>query len=408
MPRDVTRYPSQVRDRRTLATGVYEDQWGVTVRVTYQGRTVERRPRFPLGTPLEDMQAWQLDMLARLMREAPLPTRRGTLAADVPRFLDTVRAGAQQGFADLLEPWIEAPLPGAPAGVTFGLTPLHKITAAHVSAQLALWASPPHGQRRQGYAVSTLRHRRRALFALYRALHGTKGYNPVADVPPPRAPKDETARDIPIEIVELLLRNLPDRGRPQKGGTRGTISHTKIRLRVMAWTGLPQQQLTRLRERDVRFDTAELYRRPRRKGRGVAGSWTPLIPPAIEALRDYQAANLWGKVFSNGSMRQTWKRTIARTFAQAEDEARQTGDDALLRLLEQCIPEDCRPYDLRHAFLSQAYRDSGDLAAVAELGQHSTLEMTRRYTRGAVSERVRVAVAKMSARWTVAPLRAVK
>jgi integrase len=47
-----------------------------------------------------------------------------------------------------------------------------------------------------------------------------------------------------------------------------------------------------------------------------------------------------------------------------------------------------RPYDLRHSFLTEAYRVSRDIRATQELALHTDVRMTRRYTLGAVDERL--------------------
>jgi integrase len=398
MTQKKSRLPSQRRQRQTIVPRVYEDQWGITAIVEVAPfRPLEKR--FPLGTNLDDIQAWQLRTRADLLEQAPAPLQRGTLAADVPRFLETLPAGAARDeYTYLLQAWVDALVPGET--ITFGAMRRDKIRRPQIRAQLKRWTAAPSGPSRQGFAASTVNHRLRALRALYLGLDGEDAASPCDRIKKLAAPKDEP-RDIPVALVEWILGNMPDRGRPVKGQTtrngagRSRISHSKIRLRVMAWTGLPQMQLERLRPRDVRFTTGELYRRPRRKGEGVKGSWTGLIPPAIDALRDYAAANLWGRSFSRQSLNKTWKRALMRTMQQAE--AR--GDEAARELLRTAVPENCRAYDLKHAFASEALRQTGDLLAVKELLQHASLTTTQRYTEGAVSERVQLAIEKMSERW---------
>jgi integrase len=388
------RLPSQQRRGTTIAPRVYQDQWGITAQVEVAPfKPISKR--FPRETDLKEIQAWQLRTRADLLDEKPQPLARGTLAADVPRFLETPYAGTgrkQDDYRYLLQAWIDATLPGT--SQTFGDTHRNKITRDQIRTQAQTWQEA-------GIAASTINHRVRALRKLYAVLDGEDAKNPCDKVKKLREPIPES-RDIPVQVVQLLLANLPDRGRPEKGGSRSTVSESKIRLRVMAWTGLPQMQLERLRERDVRFTTGELYRRPRRKGHGVAGSWTKLIPPAVEVLRDYAAANLWGKSFSRSSLRKAWKGTVRRTLKQAIAQAQQTGDArdvAFVEWLQTNIPEGCRPYDLKHAFGSEAYRQSGDSKAVKDLLQHASLVTTERYVQGAVSARVEVVIDKMSARW---------
>ena len=402
-----SRLSSQQRRRHTIARAVYEDRWGISAIVDVTPfAPIEKR--FPLGTSIATIQAWQYTKRAELKRQAPVAAAKGTLAADAPRFLDMLPDATRAGYAILLQAWIDAPVPGERGPRTFGLMPRDTITEQHIRQQLAIWSSPPCGQSKRGLASNTLRHRVRALRVCYRTLDGKAAPNPCAGLEAIPKPKGDV-RDVPVELVQLLLANLPDRGRPVRGQTkdngpgRSTVSLSKIRLHVMAWTGLPQMQLERLRRRDVRFEAAELYRRPRRKGQGVEGSWTKLIPPAVEALRAYDAAKLWEQPFSRDSLKNTWKRTVTRTFKAAAAEAERTGNRTLLDALTEHVPPKCRPYDLRHAFLSEAYRVTGDLGAVSELAQHADLRMTQRYTKGAVSERARIAIEKMSARWLSSP-----
>jgi integrase len=386
----VTRYASQQRRRKRIDRRVYQDQWGITAQVEVAPfKPIEKR--FPLGTELKLIEAWQLRTRLDLIEERPEPAAIGTLAADIPRFLETPFAGSgrkRKDYAYLLQAWIDA----------IGRMDRSKITRTLVRSQQQVWTEA-------GVAANTVNHRVRALGTLYKVLDGEDAPNPTDKVKKLRQPSPES-RDIPVEVVRLLLANLPDRGRPMKGESPSEISQSKIRLRVMAWTGLPQMQLERLRERDVRFQTAELYRRPRRKGQGVEGSWTRLIPPAVEALRDYAAANLWEKSFSRAALWKAWQGTVRRTLKQAIGQAKETGavrDVVFVEWLQTNIPEGCRPYDLKHAFGSEAYRVTGDSKVVKDLLQHASLVTTERYMKGAVSARVDAAVEKMSARWLSDP-----
>ena len=48
---------SQQRHRRTIAKGIYADQWGLAAKVQTNGLTREKR--FPSDTPLKALKAWQ-------------------------------------------------------------------------------------------------------------------------------------------------------------------------------------------------------------------------------------------------------------------------------------------------------------------------------------------------------------
>jgi integrase len=370
--------------RKRLATGIYADRYGISAVVTVG--PLRDEGRFPHGTPLDTIEAWRLERRAAFLKQRGR-AEKGTLSGDMQTFLGTVPEGGRtrEDYERFFRQWRDSPL---------GAVPRHAITETDIRTQLAAWAP--------SYAPGTRRHLLRVLRTLYRRLDGAGAANPTAGITipqPKRAP-----RAVPVALVEQLLAHLPDRGRPVKGEPRSTVSETKIRLRVMAWTGLPQMQLERLRETDVRF-TAGLLRYPgRHKGQGVAGgTWVSLLPPAVEALRNYAAAGLWGKRFSRKSMSQTWKRTIARTRRAIVARVQESGDVTELETFDAAIPDGCRPYDLRHSFLTEALRTSGDLIAVAELAQHASITTTRQYVAGAAAERAHAAVAAMAARWTPTP-----
>jgi integrase len=157
-----------------------------------------------------------------------------------------------------------------------------------------------------------------------------------------------------------------------------------------------------VRPRDLELAQARVYLRPRRKGKGTAGAWVNLLPIAVEAFRDFAAAKLFERAWSNSSLGKTWRVGIARARAAADRLAAETGDRSWADGLA-ALPPRCHPYDLRHAFASEIYRETGDIGAVSELLQHASLETTKRYTRGAVSARVAAAIAKAGAAYATIP-----
>ena len=384
--------------RIRLAEGIWQDRYGISAIVVVGTGRDERR--FALGTELDEIKSWRDRRRVDLRDTVPVANRKGTLAADVERFLDLLPdSNRRDDFEQLLSHWQRSPL---------GARPRDLISRLEIKEQLGKWENDfvRRGRTTRGAAPNTLNHLLRALRTLYRELDGEEAISPAEKIKKRRRPKAEP-RAIPVDLVQALLDNLPDRGQALRGKKRAKVSHTKIRLRVMAWSGLPQMQLERLRERDVDFVQQRIYVLPRRKGRGTKGVWLPLIPPAIDALKDYAAASLWEQSFSRSSMRITWQRSIQRTIEHAEEEARESGDVTELEVLRKSIPEGCRPYDLRHSFLTEAYRLTGDIRAVSELAQHAELETTKRYTEGAVTERAATAVAKMAERWQKEPLQLV-
>jgi len=198
-----------------------------------------------------------------------------------------------------------------------------------------------------------------------------------------------------MPILARILATMPDRGRGELGGPRPDYSETKIRLRVMSWTGLAHKSLMRLDRKRVNFREGKLFLPARKKGKGAEGAWVDLLPPAIEALRDYDRAALWGKSFSRASMRKSWRRAVVNCRKALVAE----GDKTMLEQFDASVPPNCNPYDTRHSFLSDAYRQSGDIHAVKHIAQHADIKTTERYTKAAVPERVAGAIEKMRARW---------
>lgn len=377
------------RRRVRIEEGIYRDRENLLGVVQIGSRLTDkqvRRKRFRLGTDLQKIRAWRHHERGDLLETVPRGPSSGSLAAAVPVFLNRLALGRRrEDFRMLLAHWSASPL---------GDIPREEISRDDIIQQLARWEEAQ-------VAVSTRNHRLRALRTLYHALDGVETPNPTDKIKKTKEPPAEI-RSIPMPLVILILSNIPDRGRPTNG-TRPTYSELKIRLQVMAWTGMPSAQLLRLQPRHVDFSSARIYLQPRRKGKGARGAWVSLMPPAVDALRAFAIAQLWGRPWSRSSMRKSWRGAIRRTTAQLTKEAEETGDRAFLEQFMMAVPPHCRPYDLRHSFATEAYRLTGELRAVAELLQHATLETTKRYTEGAVSERVVSAIDKMTAAWKAIP-----
>jgi integrase len=383
MPRHQTRTiaPGIRRDKINIAPGIYRErnQLVAVVRLgsSRDGTQQRQAKTFPLGTDLNVMIAWQHGAKQDLITTSAAPAAAGSLAEDIPAYLKTLPDGKYKTeSAWVLQHWIASPLGGMARGA---------IVRLDIVAQIAQWLDA-------GAAIATVNKRLSRLRKLYHGLDGLDAINPTDRIKFMREPKPQP-RDIPVHIIRLILDALPGHGRAERGQTRPDVGVTKIRLRVMAWTGIPPATLRRVRPRDLDFGKGRLYLQPRRKGRGADGAWVALLPEAIDAFRDFAAAGLFGLSYSNSSIGKTWRVGIMRANKQAAAHAQATGDYAWLHELET-LPPRCKPYDLRHSFGSEMYRRTGDIRAVSELLQHATLEMTKRYTQGAVSERVAAAIAK--------------
>lgn len=340
--------------RTRVGPGLYRDGSGLSAIAQAAGRRRERR--FPLDTPRAVVRQWQDDTRralrdARTQRTAALPA--GSLAEDVARYLALVPTDRQREDGYLLAHWSQ-PL---------GARRRAELTAADLRAVEAGW----------DVAASTTKHRRQALLRLYRALDGPEAVCPTRGLPRLATPLP-AVRAVPFALAVRVLTYLPARGRPVKGERRSTVSRSAIRLRLLLYTGLPPATLKRLTPADVDLDAGTVRIPPRRKGRGAPPATLPLLPEARTAFRDWIVAAAWGG-FSTQALGHALKRAVKQAQAAGEP-----------------VPDWFSPYTLRHTFLSHVLAHSGDLAAVAELAQHSTLAMTRRYTQLAASVRAKHAL----------------
>jgi integrase len=334
--------------RTFIAPNISQDDSGLSVKVTVAGKTVERR--FPHGTPLPDLE----DVRDRLKGQqgAARPARPGTLSREIRAYLRTISDPRKlKDQAALCAHWV--PVYGD--AHRFTLTPLV------IRQQMALW-------RKQGAAASSCNHRLSALRAVFRAVNEPDDPNYPAQVKKLAGPALEP-RALDYATIARILDAMPDRGRPtgHGRGTRPTVSLTKLRCRLFAYTGIPWAQMAQIDPvTDIDWTTPALRARPRRKGKGTRETWLPLMPQAVAALRALVDAGALPGHFSTGSMYKSFQTAVAK-----------------LRKDDPTLPH-IRPYDLRHSFATEALAASSDLAGVQHLLQHSTPQMTTRYTLAAV------------------------
>ena len=243
-----------------------------------------RRGKWPLGTDLRTIRAWRHRQQAEMLelRDRETSPSSGTLAGDVPTFLELLPAGRRrQDFADLLAHWIASPL---------GAEPRDTLTREQILAQRSRWLEGTTTIKPA--QIVTVNHRFRALRALYHTLDGLDTPHPTDQIKYLRPPR-RRHRFIPINYVEMILAAIPDRGRAAARGKRPAHSELKIRLTIMAWTGIPHMQLERLRPRDVDLVHERITLPPRHKGTGTGEKPLPLDPHAVDAFREYARLGLW-------------------------------------------------------------------------------------------------------------------
>lgn len=363
------------RGRRvTLAPCIYQDASGLAVKVRVAGRLVEHR--YPPGTPLEQLEE-DRDRLQRRQALAQ-PAPEGTLRADVLAYLRTLSDPTQRSGQQILcAHWV----------ARYGAVARQALTPLVIRQQLAAW-------RRGGAAASTCNHRLSALRAVWRAVSTPDEPDYPRQVRKLPEPAPEP-RALSYAVIAQILAAMPDRGQGKRGETRGTVSLTKLRCALMAYTGLPPAQIMAIDPAtDIDWQTPALRVRPRRKGRGRPETWLPLIPQAVETLRALQAAGGFGR-YSNDAVSASFRRacvTVLRAQLAAGEPPlphRVRQDGTLVPLV--------RVYDLRHSFGTMALTASKRLDAVRHLMLHADSRQTERYTLAAVPAAVADAAAAISA-----------
>jgi integrase len=340
-------------------TGIYRHGAGWRA-VVSQGRGHPRLTRhFPLETPLRDMQEWRKDAKAESRVARKARASAGTFEADAKRYLKAIAAlPTFTERARHIELWIDA----------FGVRRRDSIRPAEIRAIRDRWLTEPrqsadHAQPLgQPLAAGTVNKRLRALSNLWRVLDGKQAYNPVRDVDEAREPQP-IPRALDYQTIEAIIGQMRETQggqwkRPTPFGwapKAGLVSLAKIRVRILAYTGLSPSTLMRLKPADVDLARRLVCLPARRKGRGVAGTVVPLLPPAAEAFQQLAARKAFGP-FNLRSVRYAFTRAAAR--------AKVSG---------------VRLQDLRHSLATIAYELTGSLDVVMALLQHASPATTKRY-----------------------------
>ena len=336
--------------RTTIAPGIYQDKYGIAAVAKANGKREEER--FPPDTPIADMQAWRTMMVRRLATEPP-DTIEGTLADWIRQSLESVTSmpSYEARRADS-EAWIP----------TLGQRDPRSILPREITTQLNLWAE-------QGYAASTLNHRRQAINACY-AFMDPNGPNPVSGTQP-RRPLPLEARALPWADVLELVAALP-------------TTRAATLLRVMAHTGYPPARVTRLLPADLDAEASAVFLIGRRKGKGTKSERVRVSTDGLAALQEHFRHFPTG----GGVTKTSWIVTFHQAVAAVNRQRAVTGREPL--------PEGLRPYDLRHSFGTKLYEETGDLFAVARtLG--CSMETAERYTMGGIPAQIDKAITAINA-----------
>jgi integrase len=306
---------AMTRGRRIrVGRGLYQDLYGLASIVHVGSR--QREKRWPPGTPLDVLRAWQTSERAILRSETPPPQPRGTLQADTDRYLHQVRylTGLDSVRAEL-RAWT----------ALYGTWGRWRIGPEQVRLAIGRWTEA-------GTAPKTISNRVNRLARLWRVLDGRRVRTPCDDIDRPRPTKTPITA-VPPLTINTVLQTLEARER------QGVLRDAKTRGRfmVLASTGRRPSELMRAQPTDV-----DLERRVWvcRDGKG---GWSPgqfLNREMIAAWRVFIEADAWGP-YNTGAM--------ARTLRAAG------------------WPAGVKPYSLRHTLgltLSEAGVDLADIQVV--------------------------------------------
>lgn len=374
-----------------VAPNIYKTPYGWRVYVRRHdpttGRSAKKPIRFKPDVTLEELEyfrdSYKLES-KKLRREARQDSAaaaaavKGTFAEDAKTYLELATTKAMPSYVDQawhINAWV----------AVFGNRKRAAITTREIDEQLQKWHN-------EGYAGSSVNRRRTALMALWTTLDGRGAANPVREARMfPES--DVEPRGLPYELVVRILDAVPATrswSHLRKSKTRPV--KTRIRLEVMAWTGMRPSQIMRLERKHVNFEDGWFVSPRSKKGKATKARpqvRKPMTADAATALRRFFECGCEGR-FSTSSVR----RIFLIAVRAVEKAMRKERKDPTFRLPA------IRPYDLRHSFGTEMLRRTKNLETVAELLDHSSTKMTKRYALGAMTDVLRAATSAFEASTT--------
>jgi len=313
--------------------------WRVEVRVNRKLYTKQ----FPLDTPIGEMRDWRDDQVELF---SGTRTTAGSFGADIQTYLGRVAAmPTYDQRAAHLELWAQE----------LGRDrPRRAISTEEIDIVLQDWL--------ETLAPGTVRKRRTALQSFFAKMNGKKSreVNPVKATDNPVAPKPE-ARGIDYFRIAAAIAAMPT-ARSTKKGAPPQVSLASLRVRVLAYTGIPPGILQQIQATDLHLTEGTVRVVPRHKGAGVEARTLVLTAEGLDAFKAFHKANAYG-TFSISALNRSFKRGCVAA-----------GLD----------PKRVHLYDLRHSFLTVLYQVTRDLATVGRLGLHAEgSKVTARYAKGA-------------------------
>lgn len=304
--------------RRTLAPGIYEDQYGREIRWV-EGRT--RSKRFPLDAPLEDLKAYR----ARMVRQAGdrrKATAGGSFVRDLARWLRTRKTKPCYGSdRSHLKPWAKL----------FRRGSRFAIERADVQQAIHEWAALRKADGTPKYSPRELRHRLKLLQQVFRWLDPGQP-TPCDGV---KLPKVSTRK--PRPVADAMVRRMALALREQERLGRLRNAKTRARYLMLMLTGVRPAQLKRAKLADVDADLGIWYVEPAKGDDGTV-------------------------VVFNADMRKAWDLFVGAGAFGAYDSS-----SFAKTLQRNGWPKGVRPYNLRHK-VGQTLRELG--APLDDIQQH--------------------------------------
>lgn len=313
--------------RRTVGRGLYQDSGGYEVRVTVGGASYS--VRMPNDSTLEELKTQRAELEAQGRTETPR-IARGTLAADVPRYVTLISH---------LESWKDR-LAHLNAWVAlYGDVLRHRITTQDVLTARLVWRADKKAPKTINHRVDTLRN-------LYKTLDGKRKPTPCDDVTPlpvPKSPIQRISDDLILAVDRALQANEID-GRHSVLKT----GKTRARFRVFVSTGKRPCEIMRATPGDVDLE---------------ARVWVP---------RDAKGGFCPG-VYLNDDQLAAWKLFIE------VDAWGNYSTSAFVRTIRAAgWPVSVRPYQARHTTWITASERGIDLEDISVGAGHTDPRTTRR------------------------------
>lgn len=315
-----------------LSTGIYRGPYSIRAIVnTSIGR---KEKKFPYGTALADVKRWrqeQIGKFAALKRRVSPTARRGTLRADIPKYLKQIAglASAKSRKSEL-----------AAWDALYGLKPRAQLTEEMIRQAISRWQTEGRNvgtdeePQWKPYSIRTCEHRVATLRHLFHVLDGADSPTPCDALTfelPPTQPVF-----VPAKTIMAVAKKLTDKG-------------TRARLMVLSATAVRPSELKRAQIDDVDLESRIWWVRTAKGGRA-----RPL--------------------YLNNEMLAAWDAFIAANAWGEYDTSRHA---KLLRLAGW--PTGVRPYAIRGTVGMEMSRRGVDLADIQQIMGHSDQKTTRNY-----------------------------